>query len=207
MGLDIESFLVVAVPIEGKESFFDKEGEETRCPSGHPRKGDYKFCPKDGKPYVTVATLRPKEAFAKRAAEKGYSPEDFYQHLTVETYLARDLGIRCIDPVISDEKFGFGIKIPGGSYRGTSRNAVLSLSGFEELKKKVEEEARCLGLEGEALLFCCLHIWLPKLRRLNQHGTTTRHDPSGNPKPSNSGQDLLPEGCQEKPLWYAHVLP
>lgn len=208
MGLDIDSFLVVAVPIEGKESFFVKEGEETRCSQGHPQKNGFKFCPQDGNPYVTVATLRPKEMFAKRAAEKGYSPEDFYQSLT-ETYLDRDFGIRCIDPVTSDEKFGFGVQIPGGSYRGTSRNAVLSFSSFEGLKKKVEEEARSLGLEGEALLFCCLHIWLPKLRRLNQHGTTTttRHDPSGNPKPSNSGQDLLPEGCQEKPLWYAHVLP
>ena len=161
MGVDIDSFLVIAVPIEGKESFFDKEGEETRCSHGHPQKDGFKFCPEDGKPYATVATLRPKEAFAKRAAQKGYSPEDYYIALT-ETYLSWESGIRCIDPVISDEKFGFGIEIPGGSYRGASRSAVLSLNGFEELKKKVEEEARCLGLEGEALLFCCMHIWLPK---------------------------------------------
>lgn len=161
MGLDVNSFLVVAVPIRGREDFFEKVGEARTCSEGHkPREADQKFCAWDGTPFVNKPRMCPLPAFAKAAKAEDKSPEDFYDNL-MEPYDDNEPGIRATSSIQGGREaseLGFGIVIPGGSLRGRSQEASLTAAKFDELRAQVEAAARAVGITGEARLFCCMRV-------------------------------------------------
>jgi len=161
MGLDADAKLIIAIPIAGWATFFDKTGEATLCPHGHkPDKAGQKFCPSDGKPFETKPVWKAKPVFAKAAKREDQSPSDFYESLR-ECYDDEEPGIRSINGLQSSEDrtttLGFGVAIEGPGLQG-GHKANLTWARLAELKATVEEEARKLGIEGEALPFLCLYV-------------------------------------------------
>lgn len=162
MGLDVDAFLMVAIPINGRSDFFEKIGEELACPAGHkPDTPGQKFCPQDGKPFKTQAITRARPTFAAAAKAAGQSPEDFYASIDGH-YNDKEPSIRVISSLQSSEdrsdELGFGIKIKGASLRGRGETASLTAAEFDAIRAQVETAARICGIEGEAKIFCCMYV-------------------------------------------------